>query len=86
MQEEISIPEERGTVTIPVSRYEKLIEQSKEKAPYTVVQKSRSQIADDNQVWGVIFMFGGATLGVIGAAMHWLGRKQEQALERELAE
>lgn len=84
MPEEFTPAEERGSITIPVAIYEKLLADPQQKAPYTVVQKSQAQIADDNQIWGTIFMFGGATLGIIGAAMHWLGRKQEHALEKEL--
>lgn len=86
MSEEISVPEERGTVTIPVSRYERLLEDSKQKSPVTVVQKSPEQVAQDNQSWGIVFLIGSVAMAVVGLVKYRNGVKQEQEIVEEFDE
>lgn len=71
-----------GTVTIAVERYQELLSQAAEKAPviYNQTIKTPAMVAQDNKMWGLIFLGGGVVLSVFGAAVHALGRAQEKEL------
>ena len=72
-----------GTVKITVERYQELLEKSQEKAPvynYTTMQKTPAMVANDNLMWGSVFMSGGLAVAGIGAVIFAVGLKQKRAL------
>lgn len=76
-----------GTVKITVERYQELLEKSAEKVPvvYNTIQKTQAMVAEDNKVWGLVFLGGGVCLSVLGGGLHLLGRAQAKALADEIA-
>lgn len=71
-----------GMVKIPLEQYQELIEKAAEKAPvvYRTVQKTPEMVANENKMWGAVFLSGGIFFSVLGGVMHTVGRSQAKNL------
>lgn len=74
-----------GTVKITVEKYQELLAKAaEEKRPvyptYTTVEKTPAMVAADNQMWGTIFMGGGASIFLVGLFQFVHGMRQAKSL------
>ena len=71
-----------GNVTITVEKYQELLAKAAQAAPIIrhTILKTDKMVADENRMWGAVFLGGGISLSVIGGLIYRTGVRQKSAL------
>ena len=71
-----------GNVKITLEEYNDLMERANrpQNVTYNQTVKTAAQVAEDNIMWGAVFMGGGLCMSVFGTCIFLLGRAQKKAL------